>query len=228
MSVFRILTLLGILVSIAWISACEHQPILKPSTSKNPTNPDEVICFETEILPMLTSGCSRSGCHNTGSRHKAVNSYSAIMASGYINTEESAKSKIIKMLNHTDEDDRMPPPPDPRWSADKIQLLLNWIEQGARNTTSCGAVCDSSRFTYTRVKEILDNYCSGCHSGNSPSGGISLATYAGVKAQADNGQLVGSIRRLSGFSPMPQDGAQLPECEIRIIEKWVASGSPDN
>lgn len=228
MSVIRILTLLAISFAIAGIAACEHQPILKPTTSKNPTNPDEVICFETEILPMITSGCSRSGCHNTGSRNEALNAYSSIMSSGYINTEEPAKSKIIKMLNHTDEDDRMPPPPDPRWSPEKIQLLLNWIEQGAQNTTNCGTVCDTSVFTYARVKAILDNYCAGCHSGNSPSGGISLASYAGVKAQADNGKLVGSVRRLSGFRPMPDGGAQLPDCEIRIIEKWVASGSPEN
>jgi uncharacterized membrane protein len=210
------------------ISSCQHEAIWKPTVSRSTTQPGDLICFETEILPLLNSGCSRPECHAPGSDEPALNAYSSLMASEYIKTEEPSKSKIIKYLTHSDSDKRMPPPPDPAWSAEKIQLLLNWIEQGAQNTTNCGSACDTAVFTFTKVKSILDQNCSGCHLSAGSGGGILLDTYANIKIQAQNGKLKGSIRRLSGYQPMPKNTNQLPDCTIRVIEKWIESGMPEN
>lgn len=222
---------LGFLISgiaALLMSSCQHEAIWKPTVSKSTTTPDNLICFESEILPLLVSGCSRSGCHGPGEDEPALNTYANIMASGFIKTEEPSKSKIIKYLAHSDPDKRMPPPPDAAWSAERIQLVLNWIEQGAQNTTACGAACDTSIYTFTKVKSILDQNCSGCHLSYSSGGGILLDSYANIKTQAENGKLKGAIRRLSGYQPMPQNGSQLPECTIRVIEKWIEAGMLEN
>jgi mono/diheme cytochrome c family protein len=217
-----------IFTSALLLISCQHEAIWKPTVTKSSTQPGDLICFESELLPLINSSCSRSECHGLGAEEPALNSYNALMASEFINTEEPSKSKIIKFLAHSNPDKRMPPPPDPAWSADKIQLLLNWIEQGAQNTTNCASACDTSVFTYTKVKSILDQNCSGCHLSAGSGGGILLDTYANIKAQAQNGKLTGSIRRLSGYQPMPKNANQLPECTARVIEKWIESGMPEN
>jgi len=217
------LTILYIPIIIMLISSCQHEAIWKPTS-----NSGKEVCFETEILPIVVSSCALPNCHAAGSEERTLNSYESLMASGYIKKEEASKSKIIKVLSHSDSDERMPPPPNPAWSAERIQLMLDWIEQGAKNTTNCGPACDTTSFTYTKVKGIIDQYCSGCHLSYSTGGGILLDSYSNIKAQAQSGKLSGSIRRLSGFKPMPQGGNQLPECTIRVIEKWIDAGMPEN
>lgn len=79
------------------------------------------------------------------------------------------------------------------------------------------------------VKAILsNNNCMGCHSGAGASGGINLDTYTGVSAVVQNGKLYGSISRLPGYSPMPQSGNKMSNCDILKIKKWIDSGSPNN
>ncbi|WNJ18117.1 hypothetical protein [Pontibacter sp. G13] len=91
------------------------------------------------------------------------------------------------------------------------------------------APCDTTDVSYTAdIVPILEDDCIVCHSGSVPSAGISLETYADVKVQADNGRLVGSIAHLPGFDPMPQGGAQLPDCEVNQVTAWVNAGALDN
>ena len=90
-------------------------------------------------------------------------------------------------------------------------------------------MCDTTNVTYQAViLPIVTQKCYECHAGNPPSSGIDLEGHANLKAKADAGILVGVIRHLPGFSPMPKDRGFLPECEMLKIEKWVSLGSPDN
>ncbi|MCK7534432.1 MAG: hypothetical protein MZV63_27140 [Marinilabiliales bacterium] len=36
-----------------------------------------------------------------------------------------------------------------------------------------------------------------------------------------NGALLGAIKHLQGYSPMPKDASQLDSCKIRQIEIWL-------
>ena len=78
------------------------------------------------------------------------------------------------------------------------------------------------------IKPIIDSQCNACHNGASRLGGISLETHADVSQYASNGRLIGVIRHDSGYSPMPKNGAKLPDCAIAKIEAWIADGFPDN
>jgi mono/diheme cytochrome c family protein len=89
--------------------------------------------------------------------------------------------------------------------------------------------CDTSAVTYsTSVTPVLSSNCIVCHGGSTPSAGIKLDTYTGVKQQVDNGRLLGSITHNPSYSPMPKNGAKLSDCNIAKIRKWIAAGAPNN
>lgn len=86
--------------------------------------------------------------------------------------------------------------------------------------------CSTEPSTYSgTVSVIISNNCLSCHSQSVSSGGITLETYNQVKAQADNGNLLGVISHSSGFSPMPKNGPQLSECNITAIRQWIEGGT---
>ncbi len=89
--------------------------------------------------------------------------------------------------------------------------------------------CDTGQVTYSlTIAPIIEQNCYACHSGLAPISNIPLDSYPGLKTMVDAGRLLGSLRRLSGFSAMPQNAPSLPECELLKIEAWVNLGAPDN
>lgn len=81
----------------------------------------------------------------------------------------------------------------------------------------------------TTINTILNSYgCLGCHAGASSSGGINLASHAGIKTVADNGRLYGAINHAPGFTPMPQGGGKMNGCDIRKVKAWIDAGAPNN
>ena len=90
-------------------------------------------------------------------------------------------------------------------------------------------VCDTATVTYSSsVVPILLSNCTICHGGNTPSAGIKLDTYAGVKVQADNGRLWGAVSQAVSFSPMPKNGTKLNTCNLTKIKKWLDAGALNN
>lgn len=90
--------------------------------------------------------------------------------------------------------------------------------------------CDTTVVTKfsSGVLPIMNSSCnlSGCHNTTDAASGIVLDTYNGVKAQADNGKLVGSTDLINGS--MPKNAAKLASCTIDKIKQWINSGSPNN
>jgi hypothetical protein len=78
--------------------------------------------------------------------------------------------------------------------------------------------CDTSvvaKFS-SDVLPVMNASCvSGCHSTAAASGGVILDTYAGVKIQAANGRLMGSMN-------------QTGSCMLAKIQQWINSGTPNN
>ena len=99
------------------------------------------------------------------------------------------------------------------------------VEEGLYSETAC----QTDGMSYqTHIKPILDSKCNGCHSSASRLGGIALDTYADVSSYAADGKLLGVVKHTSGYSPMPKNESQLPDCTIAQIEAWIADGFPDN
>jgi hypothetical protein len=89
--------------------------------------------------------------------------------------------------------------------------------------------CDTAAVKYsTVVLPVLSSGCISCHGGGTPSAGISLDTYAGVKTQVDNGRLWGAVSHNPGYSPMPKNSNKLSNCNLEKIRIWIAAGAPNN
>ena len=90
--------------------------------------------------------------------------------------------------------------------------------------------CDTvTAISYSqKVVPMFQQYCYGCHSGGSPSGGIAMGTYETDKALALNGKLYGTITYANGYSPMPEGMGRLSDCQIAIIKKWIDNNTPNN
>lgn len=191
------------------------------------------IYFERQILPILRSSCAFSGCHDAASAQDGVvlDNYENVIRTGDVRPFDLSGSDLYEVLVDDDEDDRMPQAPRSRLPASQINLIATWILEGAENL-SCDETnqgCQITNVSFSAViKPIIETNCQGCHSGGSPSGGVNLSSYAGIKARADSGQLLGSIDWQAGFPRMPQGGPKLDQCKIDQIAAWIGAGAPDN
>ena len=229
-----------LIITIFLFNACRHQLPLPPGSTGgtggsggggsplpvSTCNPDSVY-FASQVMPLISSNCTMSGCHDNITHADGVNltTYTRIMQ--YVVPGNASNSKLYKVIIRTD-DERMPPAPMPPFTAAQKALIQKWINQGAKNN-SCISACDTAIFTYSgAVKPIMDNKCVGCHNPSSLGGNIDVSTYNTVRLVALNGKLNGSIAHLTGYSPMPKNSTKLSDCEIRQVQKWIAAGSLNN
>ena len=222
---------------------CKHDPDIVPGNGNgngggnNPGDTTEIhtcdpdtVYFRNDVLPLLLSNCTTSGCHDQETAQKGVVliDYASVISTGDIKPGDPDGSEIFEKITETDPDKRMPPPPNTALTPDQINIIKTWIEQGALNN-SCDSGCDTTNVTFSgTVWPTLENNCVGCHSGNTPSGGILLTNYNEVVAIAVNGKLQGAINHQPNFSPMPKNGNKLSDCSIREIEIWIENGTPNN
>lgn len=212
--------------------ACTHEAT-SPNTVNNPPTYSaacsaDTAYFVNEVLPIITSNCAMSGCHDAATRADGVQltSYSTIM--NYVRAGNASRSELYEVIIDTDPGDRMPPPPRSPLTAAQIAKIQKWINQGAKNN-SCASACDANVFTFSAtIKPMLDTKCVGCHSATSPGGNINLSTYTAVRTVALNGKLYGSIAHQPGFSAMPKSGTKLSDCEITQVQRWIAAGALNN
>lgn len=201
------------------------------STGGGGGNPgDTALCFERDILPIFISNCAKSGCHDAASRQDGYvfTSYATVTAKKF-RAGDASETELYEKITEHDNDDVMPPPPNPRLTAQQIGLIGRWINEGAKNTQNCAPRCDSTRNAFAAdVQPLISTYCLGCHSTAAPSAGIALDNYAGVRGAALSGKLLGAIMHSAGFKPMPQGGSKLSDCNIAQIRGWVQAGAPNN
>jgi hypothetical protein len=89
--------------------------------------------------------------------------------------------------------------------------------------------CDTTNVTYSgTIAPMLNSYCTGCHSGSPPSGGISLTSFANVQAVTSSGLLMNALTGNGvPIMPLPPSGS-LPTCKIGQLQIWVRNGIPNN
>jgi mono/diheme cytochrome c family protein len=108
---------------------------------------------------------------------------------------------------------------------DKAEVV--YPQQSSSTTTRC----DTTTVRYSvEIKNILSANCYSCHAGAAAfGGGVKLDTYPGnLVAKALSGALVGTITHAAGYSPMPQGGGKLADCDIARIRTWARNGAPNN
>ena len=197
-----------------------------------PCDPD-IVYFELDILPILKSNCTFSGCHDAASAEDGVilENYETTIQTADVEAFNLDDSEIYEVLVDDEEEERMPPPPRPRLSTSQIQIIAKWILQGGENKI-CDpdlSACDTIDVSFSAfVQPTITNHCLGCHSGNAPAGGLDYSTHAGISQVALDGRLYGAIARLDGFAAMPRNGNPLQDCTIDKIKAWIDDGAQNN
>ena len=241
-----------IIISIA-LYACKHTPPEQPITLPGGGTPtggggtgggtgSTAICFESEILPIFQSNCAKSNCHDATTHQDGyiLTTYDNLFKkdgknnSNNIRPGNPSNSELYEVLFETGSK-KMPPPGNTDLTPEQKNLIARWIIEGAKNTTNCNTTCDSNITTVTfsaHINPLLQNHCTGCHSGSNPPGGIDLTTYTNVKPLTTNGLnslLYGVVAHLPGFDPMPKGSANtIPVCEIVLLRKWIQAGALNN
>lgn len=114
---------------------------------------------------------------------------------------------LLAACNNSDDDGTPEPDPGDSTSCDSTYTDLDYAQD---------------------IRPILVENCVSCHSGNTPAAGINLSTYSSITAyeNANPGVLYNSVAWLGNASQMPQNGEQLPACEVEQIRVWIAEGMP--
>lgn len=219
-----------LLIAMAFfLNSCQHDPVGVENLEK--------VCFETQVLPIFQTSCAISGCHGGGEAEGGFSAtdYNSIVK--HVKPGDPRGSQIYKVISNTFGEEMMPP--DKPLTKEQRTLIMVWILQGAENTTCTGsnnggnggATCDTTgTLSYnTHIAPIIQNNCVACHGSGNPKAGISLTSYAEVKATAQTlrnnvSLLEGTVAHLSGFKPMPQGGT-LDKCSVRKIQLWIAQGA---
>jgi hypothetical protein len=233
-----------VLMGLAIIPGCKHTPPFveiiddggggPPDTTwvnPDPCDPDSVYFYNT-ILPLLVSNCALEACHDAVDPEEDVELYDYAHIMQEVDPGDPWNSEIVEAITESDPDKIMPPlPPDGNGPLDQadIDLIVQWIQQGAEDN-ECVADCDpNAAVTYSgTIYPIIDNACQGCHSGTNPEGGLSLVTYAQISANALSGDLMNSLLGTNGFSLMPDNTTGIPQCNIDQIAAWIDAGAPEN
>jgi uncharacterized membrane protein len=205
-------------------NVCDSNP---NNTNTDPNTGTDSVCFANDILPIFVSNCTLSKCHDaiTHSKNYNFTDYTNIMARGIVRGSASS-SNVYNALRGGGED-RMPPSPRNALTADQISTIGKWMDQGAKNTT-CASSCDTTQFTWSgTISKLIQTSCTGCHSGTSPQGKLSLQTYSDVKTIASSGQLISVLYKLNGKSQMPPSNS-LTACRKTQFKKWVTAGALNN
>ena len=108
-------------------NACTYDFIVKEELP--PINPDVDVLFSTQIVPIFTDKCV--ACHKPGGEAPdltAANAYNSIKSLNLANTAAPATSVIYTFPNY-----QAPTHTWKQYSAAEAQLVLTWIQQGAKN-----------------------------------------------------------------------------------------------
>ncbi len=67
------------------------------------------------------------------------------------------------------------------------------------------APCDTTKVSFSlTIKPIFQNNCVVCHSTADAAGGLDFESYDGARIPALDGRLVGAVKHLPGYIPMPE------------------------
>jgi hypothetical protein len=228
------------------LSGCQHEPALTaeeigdtngpgpgPGPEPEPVdtcNPNTVY-FEQQILPLLISNCAVPGCHNVPTDDNddiQIVSYQSLMNSDILDANDPFDSDFWEVINEDDPDDRMPRPPQNPLTAQQLDLIGDWLAQGAENN-SCVSGCVTTNVTYSgTIQPIIASNCLGCHSGGTPQAGLNFSSWGPLNQMAIQGNLAGVIQHQAPYPSMPPSGPGLSQCRIDQILAWIADGAPNN
>ena len=95
----------------------------------------------------------------------------------------------------------------------------NVEEDHENDTVDCSTV---ESYYDEQIAPILSSNCTGCHSGSTPTGDLSLDSYASVYAAIKSGNVLDRVNRNSSGDDllMPQYGQKLSQPDLDILQTF--------
>lgn len=227
-----------VLLVLVAMTGCMHEPPVAPNEVVDGNGgggweeevivcDSNIIWFQQQVLPILISNCAVPGCHNTATDDNdgiEITSYTTLMASGIVQDGD-----LMEAITDIDPDNRMPQPPQDPLLQTEIDLIAQWIQQGAQNNSCEGSVCDTLNVTFAgTIRPLVQQRCQGCHSGATPQGGLDFTAWGTLNTVAMDGRLAGAIQHQPTFTAMPPSGPMLSDCRIAQFLAWIDQGAPNN
>ena len=89
--------------------------------------------------------------------------------------------------------------------------------------------CDTYLTSFSsHIEPLVAQNCMGCHSGDSPDGGLALTTYAEIRSAAFSGAIEDRVNRGSGDAQLMPPNGPLSSCNLEYLTFWIAAGAPEN
>ncbi|MCX6182964.1 MAG: hypothetical protein NT150_13665 [Bacteroidetes bacterium] len=115
-----------------FLAACTYEKIEPVKDCGLP----ETVSFSKDVLPLLNANCSYAGCHSGVSPAGGLDladsvAYKELLkpGSGYVDTLNPSFSILYAQMKSTSN----PMPPSGKLDDCKLQLILKWLEQKAKN-----------------------------------------------------------------------------------------------
>jgi len=102
-------------------------------------------------------------------------------------------------------------------------ILFSGCENNVEENSEDNPVdCTEVETYYTEnVAPILESNCTGCHSGPTPTAGLSLDSYSNVRAAIKTGDVLDRVNRNSGDGGfMPNGGTKLSDANLEILQTF--------
>lgn len=217
--------------------SCTNELDVETLNPPTPVDPELEECisgrvhFFNDVMPIIESHCAVPGCHDASTPAAKINlsTYENIMSAtlkgepivkpGNRNQSLLYQAVMPEYLLF------MPPPRSHQLTVKMRNDIGLWIQQGAIKDI-CKTECDDREPIYNaNIRPIIFKYCTGCHYDKFPQGDIELHSFATIKAVAESGDLIKSMRGQDGVATMPP-GNLVPECEIQLVEEWITRGMP--
>jgi mono/diheme cytochrome c family protein len=201
--------IVGLVLLTTLLSLCGTKREIYPFVALVPS--DTAITYNAVVGPLLT-GSSCAACHGSGSGRAQV-------FATYAQTSAQIDRIIARAQAGT-----MPPPGYLPLTAGQIDTLRIWRAEGKPLGTSTPppiVPIDTTIGYAQNIAPLLAAHCGECHIGDSPQGGVSLATLADVKTHID--RII--ARTAAGtMPPAGSDFSLLTSSQVDTFRIWKASG----
>lgn len=109
-------------------------PTIVSAQEKSSTKLEEKVSYENDVAPVFRKYCA--GCHNDADREGefSLETYASLLkgaGDGPALLANSAETSLIYRLMKSESDDQMPPEGKPKPTAEEIEQVRLWIENGA-------------------------------------------------------------------------------------------------
>lgn len=204
------------------------------------------ISYAEDVYPILRRRCGQ--CHiDDRQGGLSMRSHRDLMSGGDSGASVRKRNPDRSLLIQRVTSGEMPPE-GPELPDAERQLLISWVESGARldrepeiqataTTEPTPAVTTDGEVSFSNhLAPVFAEQCTGCHGRNNPRNDLSMVSYARMQRGGDGGPLWQAgqpatsllVQKLKGIGDgqrMPLNRPPLSDDQIRMVERWISAGA---